>query len=169
MQPPPSGAAAGAATPAPSATSRDVRGCPLTLPHPPFVPPSPYPARYPNPDVPGSDNAQWYGTPELWTNLAAEGEVRRGLPDDDGNGKGFDKTLWWSSSYSPEDGWGWVELVGRRLDGPGSFETKGPGGGGFRHDTGSFMILGIEVPPGCWELTATYRGTDLSVVFLIED
>lgn len=162
---------AGIATPATSApTSREVRGCSLTIPpQPPFVPPSPYPSRYPNPDVPGADDKQWYGTPALWTTLESEGEVWRDLPDEDGNGKFFEKTLWWSESHSPEEGLYPISVTGRRLDRPGSFETGGPGGGGFRHDVRSFMLVGVEMRPGCWEITATYRGTELSYVVLVED
>ncbi|MDQ3659863.1 MAG: hypothetical protein M3454_02135 [Actinomycetota bacterium] len=38
----------------------------------------------------------------------------------------------------------------------------GPAGGGFREDIGSFMLVDLEIPAGCWELTATYRGAELS-------
>lgn len=158
---------AGAATPAPSATTREVRGCPLTIPpEPAFVPPSPYPSLYPNPNVPEADDKQWYGTPALWTTLESEGEVWRDLPDEDGNGKFFEKTFWWSESRPPESP---ISVTGRRLDEPGSFETRGAGGGGHREDVGSFMLVGVEMPAGCWEITATYRGTELSYVILVED
>ena len=158
---------AGAAAPAPAETSREVRGCPLTLPpEPALVPPSPYPSRFPNPDVPLSDDRRWYGTPALWTAVAAEGEVWRDLPDEDGNGKFFEKTFWWSEAHSPGDGR--ITVSARRLDAPGSFETGGPAGGGFREDVRSFMLVGVELPAGCWELKATYRDAVLSYVALIE-
>ena len=150
-------------TSSPSATPREVGGCPLTTPsRPPFVPPEPYPS-----EAPELYQKEWHGTAELWTMLGSEGEVWRDLPDDDGDGRFTEKTFWWSEglsdrSLSP------ITVTGRRLDKPGSFETGGPGGGGFREDIGSFMLVGIEIPAGCWELTATYRGAELSYVVLVE-
>ncbi len=161
---------AGAATPTPSATAREVQGCPLTIPpRPAFVPPPPYPAQVPNPNVPNADDKVWYGTAALWTWLESEGEVWRDLPDEDGNGRFFEKTFWWSESHSPEEGLSPISVTGRRLDRPGSFETGGPGGGGFQEDIGSFMLVGIEIPAGCWELTARYRGAELSYVVLVKE
>lgn len=160
---------AAAASPSPSASAREVRGCPVTIPpQPGFVPPSPYPEEVPNPNVPEADHRVWYGTEQLWTWLNVEGEVWQGLPDDDGNGKFFEKTFWWAESYSP--GEGRITVTGRQLDGPGSFEVGGPAGGGSRPwDVGSFMLVGVEIPAGCWELTGSYRGAELSYVVLVEE
>jgi hypothetical protein len=47
-----------------------------------------------------------------------------------------------------------------------SFEAGG--GGGFREDIGSFILVGIEIPAGCWELTARYGDAELSYVVLVE-
>lgn len=159
---------AAAPSPSPSASEREVRGCPLTIPpQPAFVPPSPYPEEVPNPNVPAADHRVWYGTERLWTWLNDEGEVWYDLPDDDGNGKFFEKTFWWAESYSP--GEGRITVTGRQLDGPGSFEVGEPASGGSRPwDIGSFMLVGVEIPPGCWEFTGSYRGAELSYVVLVE-
>lgn len=166
--PAPNADPAAAPLPSPSASEREVRGCPVTIPpQPAFVPPSPYFEEVPNPNVPEADHRVLYGTERLWTWLDVEGEVWQGLPDDDGNGKFFEKTVWWAESYSP--GEGRIAVTGRELDGPGSFEVGGPAGGGSRPwDVGSFMLVGVEVPPGCWEFTGSYRGDELSYVVLVE-
>lgn len=100
--------------------------------------------------------------------LNSEGEIWYELPEADE--KFTQKTFWWSAGYpTNEQPLPAIILTGRRLDRPGSFETGGPAGGGMREDIGSFMLVGIEIPAGCWELTATYRGSDLSYVVLIKD
>lgn len=158
---------AAGAPPAPS--TRMVEGCPLTIPpDPAFVPPSPYPAEYPNPEVPLADDRQWYGTAELWAAIPSEGDVWRDLPDEDGNGMFFEKTFWWSASSSAQGVREPIHVSGRRLDAPGSFQTEGFGSGGTQEGMKAFMLVGVEVPPGCWELTARYRGAELSYVVLVE-
>lgn len=137
-------------------------GCPLTIPpRPGFVPPKPYPPRPPD-----LYRSLWYGSAALWTMLAPEGAVWRGLPES--RGKFTQKTLWWSNRLPPKKGPTRITVTGRRLDRPGSFEAGHPGGGGFREDIGRFMLVGIEIPPGCWELTARYRDAELSYVVLVE-
>lgn len=156
---------ASAGTPSSSPTSREVDGCPVTVPpDPAFVPPEPYPTR-------PADlyDREWYGTAELWTWLGSEGEVWQDLPDDDGDGMLSEKTLWWSDAFSPTNGLTPITVAGRRLDRAGSFNVAAPGGGGFREDIGSFMLVGIEIPAGCWELTATYQDAQLSYVVLVRD
>jgi hypothetical protein len=160
--PPRNGPASSGQVSAPSATPREVRGCPLTTPpNPAFVPPESYPPRPPD-----LYQKEWYGTEELWTMLGEEGEVWQDLPDEDNDGRLSEKTIWWSDGSS--EGLSPITVTGRRLDRPGSFDARGPGGGGFREDIGSFMLVGMEIPAGCWELTATYRSAELSYVVLVE-
>lgn len=150
--------------PEPSVTSRDIGDCPLTIPpQPGFVPPRPYPEQPPD-----LYQSVWFGSAALWTMLDPEGEVWEDLPEADG--RFTEKTFWWSEDYRVKDEPSPpITLTGRRLDGRGSFEGGGPGGGGFREDIGDFILVGIEIPAGCWELTATYRGAELSFVVLIKD
>lgn len=150
------GPATGAATPD--------EACPLTMPpDPPFVPPKPYAA-----EAPDLYQAEWFGSNELWTMVAREGEVWSGLPR--GHGKFGQKTFWWSEDYPDAEDRAPITVSGRQLDGPATFEIGGPGGGGFRQDIGDFMLVGIGIPAaGCWELTATYRGAQLSYVVLVDD
>jgi hypothetical protein len=137
--------------------------CPLTIPpEPGFVPPKPYP-----PQAPDLYQSVWYGTAALWTMIDPQGEVWENLPQHDG--RFTEKTFWWSDAYPPrEEPSPPITVTGRRLDGSGSFEAGGPAGGGFRHDIGSFMLVGIEIPAGCWELTATHGDAELSYVVLVE-
>jgi hypothetical protein len=136
--------------------------CPLTIPpQPGFAPPKPYPQQ-----APDLYQAVWYGTPALWTMLGPDGEVWEDLPEDDG--RFTQKTFWWSDGYPPRgEPTPSITVTGRRLDRQGSLET-GPGTGGFREDIGSFMLVGIEIPAGCWELTARYRDAELSYVVLVK-
>jgi hypothetical protein len=137
--------------------------CALTIPpQPGFVPPKPYP-----PQPPDVYQSVWYGTAALWTMLGPEGEVWQDLPED--RGRFTQKTFWWSDSFFTRKGLTPITVTGRRLDRQGSFEAGVPGGGGFREDIGSFMLVGIEIPAGCWELTARYGDTELSYVVLVED
>lgn len=100
--------------------------------------------------------------------LSPEGELWRDLPDEDGDGRFTQKTFWWSDGYSPRKSLAPMTVTGRRLDQAGTFVAAGPGGGGSREDIGQFILVGIEIPAGCWELTATYRSAELSFVVLVE-
>ena len=142
-----------------AAGSRD--GCPLTIPpQPGFVPPEPYP-----PEPPELYRSEWYGSADLWTMLAPEGEVWEGLPE--ARGKFTQKTFWWSEGLSSSEVPTPIVLTGRRLDRRGSFEGGGAGGVSSREDIGDFMVVGIEIPAGCWELTARYGAAELSYVVRI--
>ena len=143
---------------------RETDGCPVTVPpQPGFVPPEPHPH-----EPPALYDSVWYGSAGLWTMLYPAGEVWTDLPVGP-DGKLGEKTIWWSTGYPTDhEPRPRSELTGRRLDAPGSAESGGPAGGGFRHDLGSFMLVGLEILPGCWELTATYRGAELSYVVLVK-
>ena len=145
-------------------TPPETDGCPVTVPpQPGFVPPKPYPS-----EPPDLYDSVWYGTAELWTMLSPEGEIWEGLPQGD-DGRFTEKTFWWSEGFpTTEQPAPTITLTGRRLDRPGSFETARRAGGGFREDIGDFMLVGVEIPAGCWELTATYRDAELSYVVLIQ-
>lgn len=145
-----------------SAIPREARGCPLTTPpNPAFVPPEAY-----SPRPPDLYQKEWYGTAALWTWLDPKGEVWQDLPDEDDDGRLSEKTFWWSDGST--EGLSPMTVTGRRLDRPGSFDAGGPGGGGFREDIGSFMLVGMEIPAGCWELTATYRKCGALLCVLVE-
>jgi uncharacterized protein YceK len=131
--------------------------CAVTRPDPPFVPPTPAPA-----SPPAVYGAGWYGSAHLWTMLDRGGELWRHLPKD-AAGLG-QKTFWWSADWvpgnEPEPA---ISVEGLRLDGPGSF-ASGPGTNATA-DFGTAMLVGVVVPtPGCWGLTARYRGASLSIV-----
>jgi hypothetical protein len=151
-------------SPEPSAVPQGTGDCPVTIPpQPGFVPPKPFP-----PQLPDLYQSVWYGTAELWTMLSPEGEIWE-LPYKDADGTMGDKMLWWTTTHPAEqEPSPLIIITGRRLDRPGSFET---GTGGpcctFREDIGSFMVMGIEIPAGCWELTARYGEAQLSYVMLV--
>ena len=138
--------------------------CPVTVPKPPFLAPQPWP-KVP----PSSYHAAWFGTSALWTMLDLGGEHWHDLPFD-GRTLG-QKTFWWSAKYrdariesSPA-----IRVVGRRLDGSGETFTAGDPGTNASSDFGLSMLVGVNVPaPGCWSLSATYRGTSLDIVVWIE-
>lgn len=111
----------------------------------------------------------WYGSPQLWTMINPRGEVnsKRWL--------GGDRTFWWSESYSPDDP-GQITVTAEQLEGTAaSVQVSESAGTGFN----PFMLtpthqsvthIWIELPePGCWELTAEYKGASLSYVIWTEN
>jgi hypothetical protein len=119
-------------------------------PLPGFVPPEPYRA------TPTDETFALYGTAELWTQLPIDGQH---VPT---------KGAWWSDSFAggtveeePE-----IVVTWRRLDTEAPLvRTTELGGNAFTTEDGWFMLQGIwPEPSGCWNITATYRGTSLSYV-----
>jgi hypothetical protein len=132
--------------------------CEPTRPDPPFVPPKPHLAAPPD-----YYESAWYGSARLWAMIQVRGEVwgpwlfdrPPGLPQ---------KTFWWSADWVPANEMEpAITVVGRRLDGPGSFRF-GPGTNATA-DFGTAMLVGVDVPAyGCWEITARYRAATLSYI-----
>lgn len=128
--------------------------CPVTIPGTDgFVPsvdaPDPLPDLY---------DAVWYGTPQLWTMINPNGAI------DDHTWLAGDKTFWWSKDFDevePD-----ITITGRHLSGSAPTVTfGGPGTNGYHPTLGHFMLVGVQLPePGCWELTAEYKGASLSYV-----
>jgi len=134
-----------APTTAPPTTSFD---CPITKwPDVPFHPPGD--RADPHPIGP------WYGTEELWTVLPPNG-----VHDER-------KSVWWSVNFpgGQEEGMPDITVVGRRLDADvPDIVSEGPGTNAHTTEDGWFMIADFpfELPQGCWEITATYKGASLS-------
>jgi hypothetical protein len=142
-------------------------GCPVTVPpRPGLVPPDPYPSEPPFKQV-------WYGTAELWTILDANGAVWRDLSVGKDGSVG-NKTLWFSERFSTaenEDFAGNADLAvtAERLDGPARTVVAEGGAPSFNRDTKNFMLVGLNLPkPGCWEVTASYRGAELAYVLQVD-
>jgi hypothetical protein len=136
-------------------------GCAVTRPDPAFVAPSPYPAT-----PPPLYESEWFGSEALWTMINRDGEVWRFSQGADGVSV---KTFWWSVEWpgargEPEPA---ITVVGTRLDGPGTF-TSGPGTNASA-DFGTAMLVGVEIPAGCWQITASYRDAVLSYVVWVTD
>lgn len=146
----------------PSAATSDA-GCAVTRPDPAFAAPSPYPSSPPD------DRYAWFGTPQLWTMLELDGEIW------DAANSPFPlgiKIFWWSSNWAgmraeqePD-----ITVVATRLDGPGAVATDHGTNAYADSLGGEAMLAGIEFPtPGCWQVTALYRGAVLSYVLWITD
>ncbi len=150
------------------ASPTDPDGCPVTVPpQPGFVPPEPYPSEPPFEQV-------WYGTAELWTILDPNGAVWRDLPVGKDGSVG-DKTLWFSERFSTakdEDFTGNADITvtAERLDGPARKVVERSGGApSFNRDIKNFMLVGLVLPkPGCWRVTAGYRGAELAYVLRVD-
>ncbi len=136
-----------------SPTEPVANSCSTTIPpQPGFQPPEPWPVTHPN------EGRVWYGTGDLWTSLATDGNHDWG------------KSVWWSVHFGggaiepdPEIG-----VVWRRLDDGSALviEEQAPGTNAFTEDHGWAMLNGIDPDEsGCWEVTATYRGATLSYVY----
>jgi hypothetical protein len=154
---------------APSPTSRDVEDCPVTVPpQPGFVPPEPYPSE------PSTDGA-WYGSAELWTIVDSSGAVWTGLPVGKGPHAIGDKTLWFSEKFSTAKGEDFsgnadITITAVHRGGSGRKVIEEGGVPSFNRYIKNFMLVGLGVPePGCWEVTASYQGAELSYVMLVKD
>ena len=151
----------------PPATSAAARS--LFLLGPGFVPPEPYP-----PEPPGFENV-WYGTPELWTFLEPNGAVWSDLPVGKGPHAVGNKTLWFSENFSTADGEDFsgnaeITLTGVNLDGSAPKVVEEGGVPSFNRYVKNFMLVGLGLPePGCWEITATYKGAELTYALWVED
>ncbi len=128
-------------------------GCPVTVPDGDFVPPAPYP------EQPASGGV-WYGSSELWTVLDADGDH---LPR---------KSVWWSENFEgghrePEPE---ISVTWERLDDPDEASvTVEVGTNAHTLDDGWFMIAGGDQGTGgCWRVTASYGGAELSYVYFVE-
>jgi hypothetical protein len=103
----------------------------------------------------------WYGTEQLWTVLKEDGDY---VPR---------KTVLWSTNFrdsglepSPQ-----IDVTWRQLDGEGIvLSNKGEATNASTAEDGLFMIAGIDPDePGCWEVTASYKGATLSYVYEVPD
>jgi hypothetical protein len=149
------------ASPSPSPTPTATPICEVTRPEPVFTAPRPFPST-----PPGYYKSDWFGSAALWTMLNRDGEVWRNLPQSvDGLTQ---KTFWWSADWvmadEPEPP---ITVIGRRLDGPGTFGF-GPGTNAMA-DFGTAMLVGVDFPTtGCWKITGRYRSASLSFIVLVE-
>ncbi|MDP2622724.1 MAG: hypothetical protein Q8Q29_02870 [Actinomycetota bacterium] len=138
--------------------------CPVTNAVPPYlVPPEPWPAT-PPPLVP-MHAGHWYGTEDLWTIIPFDGA--RFAPTGD-------KLFYWSRHFmTASDDFSEPELLvtAERLDGEANDVVVDHANNGGRADVGTFMVTGMELPSGgCWQITAEYRGAELShIVWVSED
>lgn len=142
--------------------------CPVTVPpQPGLVPPAPYPPEPPFEQV-------WYGTPELWTILDANGAVWRDLPVGKGPHAVGDKTLWFSENFSTAEGEDFsgdadITLTAVLLDASAPTVVQEGGVPSFNRDIKNFMLVPLGLPgPGCWEVTASYQGAELTYVLQVE-
>jgi hypothetical protein len=139
--------------------------CPVTKsPLMAFIPPSPYPTELPA-------NSFWFGTEKLWTNLRMDG-TWKGLPHYQPTDSAFrNKLFWWHEGYdwrtenAPN-----LTVTGKRLDAPApSLTTDEHANAGWTNDSHHpFIVAGVFIPtPGCWQITADYKGDTLTFVVLV--
>ncbi len=129
--------------------------CPVTLPGEGLAAPRPFPV---NPSVKGTNDLAWYGSGSLWTVLPVDGVY---VPR---------KSVWWSTRFPggrqeerPE-----ISVTWERLDADRArIMEPGPGTNAHTAIDGWFMIAGVDPDePGCWRVTADYKGESLSYVYL---
>ncbi|CAN5855908.1 hypothetical protein BH23ACT4_BH23ACT4_03580 [soil metagenome] len=141
--------------------------CPVTIPPQPgfvatepenvtysehFPAPDPWPSEYPH------EGEVWYGTEELWTALAVDGD------------HGVRKSVWWSINFpggmveeQPDVSVTWTRLDTKE---PVVIDNGGDATNAFIPEQGWFIIAGIDpAEAGCWEVEATYEGATLSYIY----
>ncbi len=150
----------GSTTTFPVTTTVLAAECPLTIPTGEFVPPDGLPE-----DPPDLYSALWHGTAELWTMVPPEGAVWGGLPENT-PGVFTQKVFWWTEGLvAMQDPVPPLVVVARNLSSGETVEfSERDITTGFRPDIGSFMISGVGLGVGCWELTGELNGTTTSFV-----
>jgi hypothetical protein len=75
------------------------------------------------------------------------------------------KVFWWSQDYSIEqEPVPALAVTGRRLD-DGASTLIASEATNAQGDFGAAMLVGVVIPTsGCWEITGSYRGNELSFV-----
>jgi hypothetical protein len=137
--------------------------CPITAPpNPPFVAPAPHTP------IPSDTRSFWYGTDNFWTALRVGG-LWQALPHND---QGYrQKIFLWSRDYNrrtePQPD---LRISGRRLDGDAPPFVVEKGTNAISVDGTAAMLTGINIPTtGCWEITSSYHGHELTFVVKVED
>lgn len=128
------------------------RDCPVTIPpNPGLKAPEPWPAQ------PSNEDWVWFGDENLWTVLSPDGDHP------------LTKGVWWSARFpggqieeQPDIQVTWTRIGEGQ---PRSIESEHPGTNAYTVEDHWFMINGVDPEPGCWEVTASYRGATLSYVF----
>lgn len=141
--------------------------CPVTIPPQPgfvasepenvtysehFPAPDSWPREYPH------EGAVWYGSEELWTVLAIDGDHSPR------------KSVWWSINFPGGIVEGEPELwvTWTRLDTEKTVvgDNDGKATNAYTPEEGWFMIAGIDPgEAGCWEVEASYKGASFSYVY----
>ena len=146
-----------------TATAGARAACPVTVPEDSFRAPAPWPA-----EPPAYYESHWYGTNDLWTMIDVDGAVWLGAAKP-GPGQ---KTWWWSTHFKggSEESTPAIGVTGVNLDEPAPHPVKlGGRATNGAADFGSAMLVGVDFAvPGCWELTASYKGHTLSYTVLVE-
>lgn len=129
--------------------------CPLTIPTGAFDPPDDY-----DPGPGEGAERQWYGSLDLWTALARNGEVIG--PND--QAQLAVRYFMWSTHQPPprEEPNPDLAITARPVDGDGPAVRNAQATNGIV-STNVFMITSLVLPePGCWEITAEFREHRLS-------
>ena len=115
----------------------------------------------------GKDDIGFYlGTEKLWTTVRKSGDVWGWAPRGPGHAQDLTAKIFWGSvDYDRRrEGNADLRVVGRRLDGdaPNLWTMRTTNALGDPYD---YMLTGVYVPtPGCWEITGSYKGQQLSFV-----
>lgn len=137
--------------------------CPVTKPPAqPFVPAPPYWTNN------GPDQF-WYGTESLWTLLGVDGVWH--MHSNVSENKGFytTKLTYWQRGFDwrkePEPA---LTVNAKRLDREAPIVAADPANAVFVTTDKPAMMTGIDIPIGCWEITARHSGHSLSFVVSVE-
>jgi len=138
--------------PGPISSDADESGtCSVTIPSSGFIPPDPFQ------QTPSFEGTAWYGSRDLWTYLHLDGSY---APK---------KSFWWSDNFpgGAEEEQPQIMVTWSRLDSPtDDISSQSEGTNAYTVQDGWFMIAGHDPSePGCWKVTATYKGATLSYTY----
>ncbi len=135
---------------------------PTLAPNPPFVPPAPYDSLH-------HSDAFWYGTAELWTDIAVDGVWHITSNSDTGGGY-VTKLVFWTKSFDwRKEGEPQLIVTARQTDHDSPSVSAAHAHAVFVTGKYPAMMTGIRIPSlGCWEITSHYRSSAVTFTVSVQ-
>ena len=135
--------------------------CPTTASsnHQQFIPPAPQRAVLERGEF-------WYGSDRLWTQLREDGHWGGVYRGDLGRAYRNKLPLFRRGFDSRQEPVPPILVTARQIDRSAPAINTAPAHGVFNEDTGSFIMTALDLPVGCWTITAQY-GNEPPLTFVV--